>query len=132
MTVDELKALLAPYMYHRPECPANNDHACTCGCAEVRLKVWGSKDRPVQEPDYTPHRDSPHNKKHRQRFKTNLPDWPIGMLVDVWLDGGKVVRTTTRSKPAHLGGRGGHPVVWCEGITGCYSVNHVYPVENRP
>jgi hypothetical protein len=120
---------LAVYMYHRPECPANQAHACTCGAAELRMKIWGSTDRPAPEPSYKLNSEA-HRRKHKKRKE--LPDWPIGLLVDVWKDDLTVLRTTTRSKPAHLGGADGPMVVWCEGIVGAYSINHVYPVEHRP
>lgn len=53
-------------------------------------------------------------------------DMEIGDLVDVRLDCGEIKRTKTRSA-AHL--LGGHtPVVWLEGISGCYGLDRVTAV----
>lgn len=42
--------LLAPYAWHAYNCPKMNDHACTCGMAEVRIELWGKDERPAPEP----------------------------------------------------------------------------------
>lgn len=52
--------------------------------------------------------------------------YPIGIAVQVHLDSGEDRITCTESK-AHL--LSGHTaVIWCKGITGCYSLHKVTPV----
>lgn len=55
--------------------------------------------------------------------------WPVGQTVTVRVDGGGTVQTTTRG-PAEL--MCGHsPVIWLEGVSGCYLLSHVTAVEGE-
>lgn len=63
--VEEVLAMLAPYAYHHPMCPKNQDHRCTCGMSEARIKLWGSDKRPADEPRVTPHQDAPKQRRVR-------------------------------------------------------------------
>lgn len=64
-----LRDALAPYAYHHPMCPAMQDHACTCGMAEVRERVWGSKGRPAPEPKFTLHPCAPRHFTTSERIR---------------------------------------------------------------
>ena len=48
---------------------------------------------------------------------------PVGTAVVVTKDLGEQVHTTTRSVAQHL--RSGTPVIWLDGITGCYLLDRV-------
>jgi hypothetical protein len=62
---------------------------------------------------------------------TSSPDetTPIGTSVNVILDNGKVLHTTTRSKPWALGH--GQKVILVEGISGGYALERVFLVDER-
>lgn len=56
----ELRAMktdFATYGCHNPSCPKMRDHACTCGMDKVRVRYWGSTERPAPEPKYIQWRD---------------------------------------------------------------------------
>lgn len=52
---------------------------------------------------------------------------PVGTEVDVTMDSGEVRRTKTRSHAEVLSGH--TPVIWLEGITGCYLLSRVRAVS---
>ncbi|WP_063978321.1 MULTISPECIES: hypothetical protein [unclassified Ensifer] len=52
----------------------------------------------------------------------------VGATVRVKKDSGEIVETTTRSRAEVLSGHSA--VIWLEGISGCYLLNRVRPVEN--
>lgn len=58
-----------------------------------------------------------------------VDDWnakyPAGTPVKVKLDNGSIKETTTRSEADLLGGH--TPVVWLEGIRGCYLLDRCTP-----
>lgn len=54
----------------------------------------------------------------------------VGDTVVVQLDSGERLRTRTRSEADILGGHS--PVVWLEGVAGCYALERVRPVEEVP
>jgi hypothetical protein len=53
--------------------------------------------------------------------------YPPGTEVIVTLDGGAQIRTKTRSDATVLGGH--TPVIWVDGIVGCYRLDRVAPVN---
>lgn len=53
--------------------------------------------------------------------------YPIGQSVSVRKDGGDGVLTTTRSEAQVLSGHSA--VIWLVGISGCYLLNRVTPVD---
>jgi hypothetical protein len=59
-----------------------------------------------------------------------VDDWNrdnvTGRVVDVTLDSGSIFRTVTRSSAGMLGGH--TPVIWLEGIVGCYALERCRPV----
>ncbi len=54
----------------------------------------------------------------------------IGEPVLLKKDGGETVQTTTRSKAQLLGS--GQPVIWLVGVVGCYALDRVTALENKP
>jgi hypothetical protein len=52
---------------------------------------------------------------------------PVGSVVNVRKDDGSTLETTTRSAAEVLSGR--TPVVWLDGISGCYALDRVSPAE---
>lgn len=56
-------------------------------------------------------------------------DNAIGSTVRVKKDNGEIVETTTRSRAEVLSGHSA--VIWLDGISGCYLLDRVRPVEGR-
>ncbi len=54
--------------------------------------------------------------------------YPVGQLVSVRRDLGDDIRTITRSRAAVLPGHSA--VIWLDGISGCYLLDRVTPVES--
>lgn len=54
----------------------------------------------------------------------------VGTVVDVTKDLGNVVRTKTRSEAQVLSGH--TPVIWLDGISGCYLLERVKAVDAPP
>ncbi|MCW1985367.1 UNVERIFIED_ORG: hypothetical protein M2348_001099 [Sphingomonas sp. R1F5B] len=52
---------------------------------------------------------------------------PVGQQVNVQRDDGSIVATTTRSKAWVLSGH--TPVIELEGISGCYLLDRVTPID---
>jgi hypothetical protein len=66
------------------------------------------------------------NMKASAKDKLLLAKWegvPAGTDVVVRKDNGEELRTKTRSSAQMLGGH--TPVIWVEGITGCYALDRV-------
>jgi hypothetical protein len=63
-----------------------------------------------------------------QKQETLAKNWkhPIGTPVVLRKDDGTLVKTKTRSDADLIGGRA---VIWLEGISGCYDLSRVTPVE---
>ncbi|WP_088183948.1 hypothetical protein [Sphingobium sp. Z007] len=55
--------------------------------------------------------------------------YPIGQAVTVRRDGGDVITTKTRSEAQLLSCHS--PVIWLEGISGCYLLSRVTPVTGE-
>ncbi|GAB63083.1 MAG: hypothetical protein DWB56_06820 [Candidatus Jettenia sp.] len=62
-----------------------------------------------------------------------IDDWnrnnPLGTVVDLILDNGKVKRTKTRSMAELLSGY--RPVIWLDGVTGCYALERVKAISKK-
>ena len=67
----------------------------------------------------------PNVKKMQGQCDTFNARCPVGGAVTVRLDSGEVRPTVTRSKAQILSGH--TPVIWLEGITGCYLLDRVTP-----
>lgn len=52
---------------------------------------------------------------------------PVGAMVHVRKDNGEVVLSKTTAEASLLGGH--TPVVWLDGISGCYDLSRVTPVS---
>ncbi len=53
--------------------------------------------------------------------------WPIGQAVTVRKDDGSGVQTNTRTRAQVLSGHSA--VIWLDGISGCYLLDRVTPIE---
>lgn len=51
--------------------------------------------------------------------------YPVGTDVTVKKDNGEIIHTKTRSEADLLGGH--TPVIWLDGISGCYALSRVTP-----
>lgn len=57
---------------------------------------------------------------------------PVGSEVMLMIDGddGRLTKVRTKSKACILCGH--TPVVWLEGISGCYALTHVFSINETP
>ena len=73
-------------------------------------------------------------RRRRRSFATQIDDWnnanPIGSPVIVERDDGTTLATTTRSAALSLNGH--TPVIFVDGIAGCYLLDRVTPRELAP
>lgn len=52
---------------------------------------------------------------------------PVGSVIDLQKDNGQILRTVTRSRAEVLSGHSA--VIWVKGVSGCYDLDRVTPVE---
>jgi hypothetical protein len=73
-------------------------------------------------------------KERTKRFETYVEQWNaahrVGTRVRVTKDDGSSVETTTRTRAMMLSGH--TPVIFLEGISGCYLLTRVKAIETQP
>lgn len=77
---------------------------------------------------------SKQEKERTKRFETYVEQWNaqhrVGTRVRVTKDDGSAVETTTRTRAMMLSGH--TPVIFLDGISGCYLLTRVKAIDSQP